>query len=672
MRSVNTLLGALALILGTPHVAADHLTPLNEVANASCADGANLDGNRSYQVLLPAKDDTGRQISFQVLEPARFDCANAHKGAHPLLLHGPGFSGTRSTSGFDNYRAAGYTVISWDPRGFGDTTGSVRVMDPQFEGQYYVQILDWAEQSLDYLAWHNLNPEGAPLPPRAAATAHEKAKAKKARKQASRKPVPRPQNGESDPAGVNLLVGAMGSSYGGGYQMMLLTVDGRKRLDAIIPNITWHDLRNALNPGDGVKTLWDMALSAAGSASGYTSGDSIEGLDPFIEETLARGASMNEWPRQSLDWFHYRGLGYWCAANGLPAMPYPRYGADNIPMFDTSGSYNVPPRAGDGRPGLGDYLQPVSAQAPAEHFDQLDVLITQGMIDTLFDYNEAWWNYQCLQAAGAHVSLYTHNGGHVLPYAQSPDAPVSDTGACPVDSLAWFEAKLRGGPAVETADTCFALGTEGDFVMLDGKDVIAPRASQDYTVRTLQGPLPAPAGVAVPNGVVGIANISGNASVPAVLGTIGAGGAILAGLPRLTVDVRSGHGGNEQLRDGAGAGDCAMQSVPLRTGCDSILFVGIGRKGAGMPNHVLIDDQLTPLRGLGRHEVDLVGIAERLQPGDELAVVFFAEHPQFFSAMSRDVTLPGVVVTGEVGLPLFAVDADGKPVPGADADTLLQ
>lgn len=652
MKHPLTLAGTLALAIGTAPALADHLTPINDVENASCATGEYLEGGRSYQVVLPAAKDDGRQISFQVLEPLTpegatgnaIDCDNL--GAHPLLLHGPGFSGTRSTSGFENYRQAGYTVISWDPRGFGDTTGTVRVMDPEFEGQYYVQILDWAEQKLDYLAWHNSGE--------------------------SRQPVKRPQDATSKAdSGKNLLVGATGSSYGGGYQLLLLTVDGKQRLDAIMPDITWHDLRNSLNPGDAVKTLWDVALSSLGTASGYRSGDSVDGMDPFIEETLARGAAMNEWPRKSLDWFHYRGLGYWCAAGGLPAMTYPQYGDDIVPMFDTAGSYNVPQRAADGAPGYGEFLvQPKNN--PSNHFNRLDVLITQGMIDTLFNYNEAWWNYRCLTAAGANVSLYTHNGGHALPGAQSPDKLPANSNSCPVDKLAWLDAKLGRGDDVALEETCFALGQVDDVVYLDGADVIAPGASDAYTVRELQGVTPQPAGILVPNGVVGAAHLSGNLGVPAVLGTVAEGGAILAGLPRLTVTVGSGHGGNETVRDGAGAGDCALQSVPLRTGCDSILFVGIGRKTGGAPNFALIDDQLTPIRGLGTHDVDLVGIAERLLPGDELAVLFFAEHPQFFSSVSRDVTLPAVVVEGTVGLPLFALDAEGNPLPGADADAQLQ
>lgn len=623
MTSLKKLLDlglAAALLIAAPNAFAQE--------NASCASGANLEGNRSYQVQLPTYD--GFSVSFQVLEPAKFDCAGLANGAHPLMLHGPGYSGSRSTSGFDDYRAAGYTVISWDPRGFGNTSGTVRVMDPEFEGQYYVQILDWAEQNLDYLAW---------------------------RDESSGSFVARPAGATSVAGGVNLVIGAQGGSYGGGYQTMLLTTDHKKRLDAIAPDITWHDLRNALNPGDTVKSLWDVALTTLGEAVGHSSGGAPteDGQDPFIKETLARGASLNEWPRQSLDWFHYRGLGYWCAANGLPAMPYPVYGEDTVPMLDVVGSYNVPAREADGRPGLGNFLVP--AMDPSSHFRGLQVLITQGMVDTLFNYNEAWWNRQCLTAAGANVSLYTHNTGHAIPFAQAPDKPPANTGACALDRKAWFDANLKPGSApVQLAETCFALGADEDTVSLAAQDVLAPLSTAakngGFTVRELVG---AAGPLLVPSGVEGIANVSGNLPMSASLGIVEAEG-ILAGIPRLQVTVSSAAGVNETLAE-----DCKTLSFPMRVGCDSIIFVGLGKKSGALPTFGLIDDQVLPLRGLGVHEVDLVGVAERLQPGDELAVVFYATHPQFFSAISRDATLPLVQVTGTVSLPLYGTDDKGQP-----------
>lgn len=608
----------------------------SETGNASCLDGRNLAGNRSYQVLLPTHD--GETVSFQVLEPKAFDCANRAAGAHPLMLHGPGYGGSRSTTGFASYREKGYAVISWDPRGFGDTSGTVRVMDPQFEGQYLVQILDWAESHLDYLAW---------------------------RDEATGAFAPRPANAVSVANGVNLLVGSQGGSYGGGYQLLLLAVDGKKRLDALAPDITWHDLRNALNPGDTIKSLWDLALTGVGEGQGHASLGSPEndGQDPFIKETLARGAATNEFPRQALDWFHYRGLGYWCAAAGLPANSYVSYGLDAVPMVDAAGTYNVPPRQEDGRPGFGDYL--VRPQGALTHFQGLDVLLTQGLPDTLFNLNEAWWNMQCLTAAGAEVSLYTHNGGHVLPGAQSPDSLNLPTGSCPAGTEAWFESKLRNRGAADRADVCFAVdGDAAHNVVLERGAVLAPQplagageSRAAFTTRAVATTVP------VPNGVFALEHASGNAPIALSLGVARQTG-VLAGIPHVTVTVASLSGANELAQD------CSAPDLPTRTGCDSITFAGLGVKRAGMPTFELIDDQIQPLRGLGLHDVDLVGIGERLEAGDELALLLYGNHTQFFSAYSRDLSIPAVAVSGTIDLPLYGLGADGKPQAALAATAL--
>ncbi|HXG28677.1 MAG TPA: CocE/NonD family hydrolase [Nevskiales bacterium] len=602
-------------------------------SNASCARNRNLAGNRSYQVTLTAPD--GEVNSFQVLEPTGFNCANAANGAHPLILHGPGYGGGRSTSGFAGERNAGYAVISVDPRGFGESGGTVRVMDPEFEGQRLLQILDWAEKNLDYLAWRN---------------------------ESDRSFMARPADATSVANGPNLVVGAMGGSYGGGYQLLILMVDAKKRLDAIQPDITWHDLRYSLNPGDVSKSLWDLALSAAGEASGQSSaGGPIEdGQDPFIKETLARGIATNEFPRTALDWFRYHSLGHWCAAAGLPSMPYPNYGPDAVPMLDVTDSNNVPPKQANGRPGFGQYLvQPVDA---ASHFQGLSVLLTQGMVDTLFNFNDAWWNYQCLAGAGAEVTLYTHNGGHTLPVAQSPDGTPAPAGSCPFNRVAWFDSKLKpaGGTPLPADEVCFIFGGN-DRVTLPATEVLAPQPVRGlasgqmrrYTTRFLPEQLPS-LGTPVPNGLFGAGSALGANPVVIPLGTAQAAG-VLAGIPYLDMTVTTPGGLNELAQD------CGDPMVPtVRLGCDSIIFVGLGLRTGSAATYKLIDDQVQPLRGLGRHRVDLVGVSERVPAGSQLALLVYGQHSQFFGGYSRDATIPTVLVKGSVKLPLYGLD-NGQP-----------
>jgi hypothetical protein len=624
--------------------------------HASCDGDFHLEGDRSYQVVLPFTDtnDTQQRISFQVMEPTNFDCDSADKGAHPLMMHGPGYSGSRATSGFDNYRNDGYTVISWDPRGFGESSGSAKVMDPEYEGRYLIHMLDWIEQNLDYLAWRNESTQAF---------------------------ISRPIDSISIAGGDNLLIGSQGGSYGGGYQLLLISVDPKKRLDAIAPDITWNDVRDALNPGDVIKTVWGSALTALGTSSGYESllaeetlnpdNDVLDnGQDPFVQETFARALATNEWPRQSLDWFEYRGgFGAWCKASGLPSLPYPSYGTDTVPMIDANDSDNIPDKLATGDLSYGNFL--VQPEDPSQYFKGLDVLLTQGMIDTLFHFNQAWWNHQCLSAAGANVSLYTHNSGHVIPVGQSPDKATSDTGSCGFytsdEQKSWFDERLNPLhrspselPTHTAKDTCFALGSEGDTVKLDVEDVLAPGASDKFTQRQVTPLTP------IPNGPAGFLNLSASAPVVASLGKIQvANGAILAGIPHLNVTVSSLTGGNEQAQD------CDAPQAPTRTGCDSITFVGMGKKLAGGLTFTLIDDQLQPIRGLGEHDIDLVGIAERLNKGDEVAVLFYAVHPQFASSVSRDLTIPAVSISGTVSLPLYVSGTDNQPDLTVDANTQL-
>ena len=588
-----------------------------QLQNASCATGDGLDSSRSYQVVLPS--DVDGVISFQVLEPSSFDCATP--GAHPLLLHGHGFGGSRSESGFGSQRNAGFAVISIDQRGFGASTGPVTVMDPEAEGRDLVKILDWAEANLDYLSW---------------------------RDKTTGEYVPRPASASSTADGPNLVVGATGGSYGGGYQLLILGVDPKQRLDALAPDITWHDLRYSLNPGDVVKTLWDLALVGAGEAASYANGlaagqsPAVRGLSPFIKETLVRGGTTNEFPREALDDFRYNSLSHWCEAAGLPTMPYVDYGPDAVPMVQRS---NAPAQPPEGYTLQGD----------------VSVLLTQGLPDTLFNFNEAWWNLQCLQAAGAAVQLYTHTGGHALRYAQAPEGPESPVGGagCSVNETDWLRSQLLpgGGDNPASQDVCFVLGA-GDLAFIDRFEVLAPQPlfeageTQAFTQVDVRSLAP------VPNGFYAQTQGAGAAPLPVELLTADAE-TILAGIGHLDVAVRSLTGANELAQD------CGNPAAPtVRAGCDSIVFAGLGVRRAGQPNFELVDDQIQPIRGLGEHSVDLVGVAERLQAGDTLALLLYGAHSQYPLSFSRDSSIPAVTVSGTVDLPLYAVDANGQPAPG--------
>lgn len=636
---------------GTPPVREVRPLPTSHAAlpAASCEAGTDLDGGRSYRVEMPSRVD-GAAIVFQVFEPRTLDCT----ARHPLILEGHGFAGSRQTTAGSSFSGpvaqlveAGYAVISIDQRGHGESGGTVRVMTPDFEGQDLIQIVDWAEAHLDYLAY-------AP----------------------------------DDDGLDNLRLGSVGASYGGGFQYMLYSMDPDRRLDAMVPQITWHDLSYSLSPGDTVKSYWGLFLSAAGDLGSGLS------MDPLLRATLVEAAVSNVMPDSAQDFLSYSGLAYSCGnPRELALLSAP--GTDDYaldPLLQL-----LAPLTGGGR-----Y---VVSQPPGELYP-VDVLMFQGFRDSLFTFNEAYRNYQCLSALGGDVRLLTYPFGHhylapnvgfVLETVQGlptllgalPDLAQGNldafAGCGEVDAtaatLAWFDEKLRG---LGNADDVITSGQDVCLTMTYGDAVTVP----EVTVGGQSFELAGPAGVPV-------TALSGAAGVLPTLVPLGSvtEEAVIAGIPTLSVTLTDPlamlNPLEEVLLDPLLCNDvirgllgplvdplrCSQTTPPLLVlkGDDVILFAGIGIlraeliPGVPLPLPVpeLIDEQVFPLRGIGPHDVMLEGIAERLQPGDQLFLMLYGVHPTFVGTFSRDLLTITVGVDGEVKLPLLT--ADGRAALPASA-----
>lgn len=324
-------------------------------------------GGGVYSVNLQSA--SGHNIAFSVFEPANIDCVNGN----PLVLHGHGYGGSRSRSPGGILKRLvenGAGVISIDQRGFGESGGTVRVLDPDFEGQDLLQILDWAEANLDWLRYSNKKPVGG----------------KK----------------------FNMVLGATGGSYGGGYQMLIHNIDPKKRLDVLTPDIAWNDLRYSLNPGGTVKSGWALLLVAGGESgslqpklqAGDPSAVQTSGQDNLIRETLLRGTLANRFPEGALEFFRYHSPSYWCDSEAAGAQTF-----------------------------LQSEVTPGLAQKTP---DPVDILFTQGFRDTLFNFNEAWHNFSCYRSLEdkkgkkADVRLITHQSGHILPLSASTVPGLAD------------------------------------------------------------------------------------------------------------------------------------------------------------------------------------------------------------------------------------------------------
>lgn len=600
-------------------------------SDASCKLQRNLTGGRHYQVVLTSA--SGKPISFEVMEPKTINC---EKG-NPLVLQGHGFGGSRTIAPagtfLERLQDNGYAVVSIDQRGFGQSGGTIRVMDPNFEGRDLLQILDWVEAHLDYLT-HRQQPDGS----------------------------------------YNLVAGSIGGSYGGMYQLLLNNIDPQHRLDVLAPDITPHDLRYALNPNGVIKTGWDLVLVAGGELGSAATGAHLpllEGLDPVIKETLLRGGVFNIFPDGSLPFFYYHSAAYF-----LDAKPVAEQQAQEFLLSPLSSGFG--------------YDFPAVKPAP------VDILFSQGFRDTLFNFNEGWANFLAYRALGGDVRLMTHESGHILPvsvqtlFAAAPQGPLQDgaaqlttalsqlplslpefqapagaasCGALSKDdaTLAFFNEKLSPPtPEALPAEVTQAVAALRDNVCVSLTPAVGSTAARSTLVKIDEFQAPGVSGAAQRTTVNVPANV-----IPTGNGVLGLLSPVLPNFLPLTLPASAA-----SLRTVAGIGalditvnptlpisGCALTAllpgeIPLR-GCDSIVWIGLAaKKGAGAVR--LLDDQLTPVRGLGAHHLDMTGIAEPLQDGEVLGLAVYGFHPQYPLSISRDLLVPAVSVTGTVSLPLVS------------------
>ena len=300
----------------------------------------------------------------------------------------------------------------------------------------------------------------------------------------------------------------------------------------------------------------------------------------------------------------------------------------------------------------------------------VDVLFTQGMRDTLFNFNEAWNNFTGYQALGGDVRLFTHESGHILPgtdtvisqlgplnMALDPllgglnsvgvslpelQAPAgqNEYGELTRDdvTLAFLNEKLTP-PSAETIKSEVLAGLElmKDRVCLSVGDQDAEWVAFDAIEANADAvELPATL-IPVPNSVLGVTSLL----APTFIGKLEVNLAI-PGVPLNGCDV-------------ANMLPAVLAGILPATGCDAIIHVGWGAR-SGMSAPRLIDEQLTPLRGLGSHQIDMVGVAERIADDESVGLLVYGYNLQFLTSLSRDLLVPAVSITGTVKPPLLGAN----------------
>jgi predicted acyl esterase len=294
-----------------------------------------------------------------------------------LRTHGWGGERERTPAGIvARLLDEGYAVLTWDSRGFGDSGGEANIGSPNFEVKDAQALIDYLDSRPEIL---------------------------------------------EDESGIAL--GWTGGSNAAGVQFNTAAVEDR--IDAIVPEISWGNLVQDLNPNGVYKQGWGELLYNAGLA-----GASQDGLDsPAGPQTGDYAPEIHQaYQEQKRD--------------GTISKDTRRFFAHKSTVR-RSGKIEAP------------------------------TLIIQGSVDTLFPLEDAFRNYRNLVNAGTEVKLMTYCAGHTLGCSYPGGASGYPDGAgdkAPIFEdriVAWLDRHVKG----EDVDT----GPEVEWQAQDGFYYSAPR-----------------------------------------------------------------------------------------------------------------------------------------------------------------------------------------------------
>ncbi|MEV0843475.1 alpha/beta fold hydrolase [Actinocatenispora sera] len=283
----------------------------------------------------------------------------------PAVLLAHGLGGTKASVAGDAKDLArlGYVVLTWTAQGFGRSGGEIHLDSPDWEVKDAQRLIDWLGQ----------RPEVA-------------------------------TDGPDDPR-----VAAVGGSYGGALTLLLAAAD--RRVDAIVPQITWHDLGTALFPESTGRPATDGVLKQAWLGSLFTAG-------------LRTGRPPSAASRST--------------APDPAAVGCGRWAADVCRMYRQV--------LADGRPNAAAVaLLRRSSPAPVLARIHAPTLLVQGLSDTLFPLSEADANARGITHAPVRVAWFS--GGH-----DGGDGSAADHDRIRQLTAGWLDRYLRGNGG-DTSDS---------------------------------------------------------------------------------------------------------------------------------------------------------------------------------------------------------------------------
>ena len=275
-------------------------------------------------------------------------------GKVPAVLLAHGFGGTKNSVADDAESLAGrgYAVLTWTARGFGRSGGQIHLDSPDYEVRDAQRLLDWLAARPEV----RLDAAGDPR------------------------------------------VGVVGGSYGGALALLLAGQD--RRVDAIVPMITWNDLARSFLPqsasteaGGVFKKGWAGVFFGNGGAAPT---GQVEQIPPDVDPACGR------------------------------------FAADICRAYLSLATAGIPDAA---------TLALLRRSSPATVLDRIKAptLLIQGAVDTLFPLSEADANARGIAATGTPVRVAWFTGGH-----DGGPGPQTDQDRTKFLTVQWLDHYVKG------------------------------------------------------------------------------------------------------------------------------------------------------------------------------------------------------------------------------------
>ncbi|KQV74965.1 ABC transporter ATP-binding protein [Aeromicrobium sp. Root344] len=309
----------------------------------------------------------------------------------PAILTTNGFGGSKDDqAGIGKaFAARGYAVLSYSGLGFGGSSCKITLDDPDYDGKAASQLVSYLGGKSGIAFTDAAHKTPAPV-------------------------LDVIRKDTVDHAGHAVAndprVGMVGGSYGGAIQFAAASLD--KRIDTIVPMITWSDLSYSLSPNNTSQTV-GVSTSTPGAAKLlWALGFTVSGIQNGV-------------------------------SNGQ-TNPTRLIGCPNFASFVCPSLVNAA-ATGTLTPGEVASLRHASATSYISKV-KVPTLIFQGQGDTLFNLNEGIANYRALKAQGTPVKMVWTKWGHSESAAPgeidlgNPDPATQDNTRRVAD---WFDHYLK-------------------------------------------------------------------------------------------------------------------------------------------------------------------------------------------------------------------------------------